>query len=206
MRCWTSLVRPRSPSPHEMTLPYLRSRLRRPLLLCAEHSAPSTKALSSPPSFSGLSPPVVYPGTSRSLAVVQVHPMPGRVACASLWTIRTFELSVMVISPARQSISLTYWSRKLVPRIPGTTKLSTTATWMRPLQLPTCSGNVPWPHRRILRPSPSRMEPPAASRGPPPVELCQIESGTTETTAPMSRRREISSSFSLPATDGAFPA
>ncbi|KAL1240049.1 2-dehydro-3-deoxyphosphooctonate aldolase [Trichinella pseudospiralis] len=66
-----------------MTLPYLRSRLRRPLLLCAEHSAPSTKALSSPPSFSGLSPPVVYPGTSRGLAVVQVHPMPGRVACAS---------------------------------------------------------------------------------------------------------------------------
>ncbi|KRY48073.1 hypothetical protein T03_17231, partial [Trichinella britovi] len=132
--------------------------------------------------------------------------MPRRVAGAGSWMIRTLEPSVMVISPACQSISSTYWSRKFVPRIPGTTKLSTTATCMRPLHLTTCSGNVPWPQRRTLRPSLSRMEPPAASKGSPPVDLCYIESGTTETTAPLSKRREISSPFSLPATDGACPA
>ncbi|KRZ94669.1 hypothetical protein T08_4143 [Trichinella sp. T8] len=84
----------------------------------------------------------------------------------------TLEPSVMVISPDCQSISSTYWSRKFVPRIPGTTKLSTTATCMRPLHLTTCSGNVPWPQRRTLRPLLSRMEPPAASKGSPPVDLC----------------------------------
>ncbi|KRZ81768.1 hypothetical protein T08_3734 [Trichinella sp. T8] len=210
MRCWTRLVRPRSPSPHEMAFPYLRIRLRRVRRFCAEHSALSTRARShapsSPLSFPGLSPTVSSRDTSRGLAVIQVHPMPGCVAWDGSWAIRTLEPSVMVISPACQSISLTYRSRKLVPRIPGTTRLSTMATWRRPLQLPNCSGNVPWPQRRTRRPSPSRMEPPAASRGSPPVDSCQIESGTTETTAPLSRRREISSPFSLPATDGACPA
>ncbi|XP_003369082.1 hypothetical protein Tsp_04508 [Trichinella spiralis] len=51
--------------------------------------------------------------------------MPGGVAGAGSWVIRTLEPSVMVISPACQSISFMYWSRKFVPRIPGTTKLST---------------------------------------------------------------------------------
>ncbi|KRY05474.1 hypothetical protein T01_1957, partial [Trichinella spiralis] len=39
--------------------------------------------------------------------------MPGRVAWDGSWPIRTLEPSVMVISPACQSISLTYRSRKL---------------------------------------------------------------------------------------------
>ncbi|KRX77304.1 hypothetical protein T06_786 [Trichinella sp. T6] len=132
MRCWTRLVRPRSPSPHEMAFPYLRSRLRRVRRFCAEHSALSTRArshaLRSPLLFSGLSPTVSSRDTSRGLAVIQAHPMPGRVAWAGSWMIRTLESSVMVISPDCQSISLTYWSRKLVPRIPDTTKLSTTTT------------------------------------------------------------------------------
>ncbi|XP_003370328.1 conserved hypothetical protein, partial [Trichinella spiralis] len=132
MRCWTKLVRPRSPSPHEMTYPNLRSKLRRARRFCAEHSALSIRARShassSPLSVSGPSPTVSSSGTSRGLAVIQAHPMPGRVAVASSWMIRTLEPSVMVIFPACQSISLTYWSRKFVPRIPGTTKLSTTAT------------------------------------------------------------------------------
>ncbi|KRX16258.1 hypothetical protein T07_7034 [Trichinella nelsoni] len=160
-----------------MAFPYLRIRLRRARRFCAEHSALSTRARSHAPSspllFPGLSPTVSSRDTSRGLAVIQVHPMPGRVAWDGSWTIRTLDPSVMVISPACQSISLTYWSRKLVPRIPGTTKLSTMATWRRPLQLPNCSGNVPWPQSRTRRPSPSRMEPPAAFRGSPPVDLCQ---------------------------------
>ncbi|KRZ49223.1 hypothetical protein T02_4104, partial [Trichinella nativa] len=127
-------------------------------------------ASSSPLSVSGPTPTVSSNGTSRRLAVIQAHPMPRRVAGAGSWMIRTLEPSVMVIFPACQSISSTYWSRKFVPRIPGTTKLSTTATCMRPLQLTTCSGNVPWPQRRTLRPSLSRMEPPAASKGSPPKQ------------------------------------
>ncbi|KRX40306.1 hypothetical protein T05_12381 [Trichinella murrelli] len=115
-------------------------------------------------------PPLRTIDTSRGLAVIQANPMPQRVAGAGSWMIRTLEPSVMVIFPACQSISLTYWSRKFEPRIPGTTKLSTTATCMRPLQLTTCSGNVPWPQRRTLRPSLCRMEPPAASKGSPPKQ------------------------------------
>ncbi|KRY55004.1 hypothetical protein T03_6488 [Trichinella britovi] len=84
MRCWTRLVRPRSPSPHEMAFPYLRIRLRRVRRFCAEHSALSTRARShapsSPLSFPGPSPTVSSRDTSRGLAVIQVHPMPGRVA------------------------------------------------------------------------------------------------------------------------------
>ncbi|KRX13523.1 hypothetical protein T07_5988 [Trichinella nelsoni] len=50
------------------------------------------------------------------------------------------------------------------------------------------------------------MEPLAAPKGSPPVALRHAESDTTETTAPLSKRREISSPFTLPATEGDCPA
>ncbi|KRX52782.1 hypothetical protein T09_3525 [Trichinella sp. T9] len=49
------------------------------------------------------------------------------------------------------------------------------------------------------------MEPLAAPKGSSPVDLHHVESGTTETTVPLSKRREISSPFTLPATDGVTP-
>ncbi|KRZ01373.1 hypothetical protein T11_15907 [Trichinella zimbabwensis] len=134
------------------------------------------------------------------------HPMLGRVAWAGSRTIRTLEPSVMVISRACQSISLTYWSKKFVPKIPGTTRLSTTTTSIRPLQPPISSDHTPWPQRRTLRPSPSRMEPSAAPKGSPPVDFRHVESDTTETTAPLSKRRDISCPFTLLRTDDECPA
>ncbi|KRY86678.1 hypothetical protein T4D_3087 [Trichinella pseudospiralis] len=50
------------------------------------------------------------------------------------------------------------------------------------------------------------MEPLAASICSPQVDFCQVESGTKETTAPLSNRRGISRPFSLPTTEGACPA
>ncbi|KRX56195.1 hypothetical protein T09_4464 [Trichinella sp. T9] len=46
------------------------------------------------------------------------------------------------------------------------------------------------------------MEPLAAPKGSPPVALHQADIGTTETTAPLSKRKKISSPFALPVTDG----
>ncbi|KRY30764.1 hypothetical protein T01_10212 [Trichinella spiralis] len=50
------------------------------------------------------------------------------------------------------------------------------------------------------------MEPLAAPKGSPPVDLRHVGSGTTETTAPLFKRREISSKFTLPVTEGDCPA
>ncbi|KRX77142.1 hypothetical protein T06_5333 [Trichinella sp. T6] len=45
------------------------------------------------------------------------------------------------------------------------------------------------------------MEPLAAPKGSPPVALHQADIGTTETTAPLSKRKKICSPFALPVTD-----
>ncbi|KRY35800.1 hypothetical protein T01_11793 [Trichinella spiralis] len=78
MRCWTRFVRLRSASPHEMTFPYLRSKLRRTRRFRAEHSALATRARSQASSctlsVSGPSHTVSSSGTSRGLAVIQAHP------------------------------------------------------------------------------------------------------------------------------------
>ncbi|KRX59214.1 hypothetical protein T09_9401 [Trichinella sp. T9] len=97
-------------------------------------------------------------------------------------------------------------SKKVVPKIPGTTTLCTTVTCILPLQLPSWSDHTPCPQRRTLRPKQSRMEPLTAPKTSPLVALSQVDSGTTETTAPLSKRKEISSLFALPVTDGDCPA
>ncbi|KRY65483.1 hypothetical protein T4A_10176 [Trichinella pseudospiralis] len=203
MQCFTRLVRPKSVSPREMAFPHFRRMLRRTLLLRPEHSAPSTRARVQ---SSDQSTPAPTSDLTLCGLATTAQPMLGCPPQDGSCWILTFEPSVMVIFLACQSISLMHWSRKFVPRIPGTTKLSTTAKCIRPLQPPTCSGNTPWPQRRTLRPSPNSMEPLAASKGSPPVDFCQVESGTTETTAPLSKKRGTSSPFSLPTTDGVCPA
>ncbi|XP_003366480.1 conserved hypothetical protein, partial [Trichinella spiralis] len=132
----------------------------------------------SPLWFRGLSHTVSSRDTSRGFAVIQVHPMPGRVAWDGSWTIRTLEPSVMVISPACQSISLTYRSRKLVPRIPGPTQLSTTATWEASFSsFPTAAATSPGPQRRTRSPAAHHdAAPRRLPKGlPPGGTLCPVE-------------------------------
>ncbi|XP_003370372.1 putative molybdopterin oxidoreductase, partial [Trichinella spiralis] len=82
----------------------LRSMLRSICSLCEEHCFLCIRAPShvcgSPISVSGQSPSVSSEVTSRGVAVIQAHPMPGRVAVVSSWMIRTLEPSVKVIFPA----------------------------------------------------------------------------------------------------------
>ncbi|KRX16022.1 hypothetical protein T07_12454 [Trichinella nelsoni] len=109
-----------------MAFPHRRSTPLRARLPCGDYSVPLL--------VSGPSLTVSSNGTSQGPGVIQAHSMLGHAAWAGLRTIRSLEPSVMVISRACQSITLTNWLKKFVPKIPGMTRLSTTATCICPLQ------------------------------------------------------------------------
>ncbi|KRZ53704.1 hypothetical protein T02_1977 [Trichinella nativa] len=132
--------------------------LPRACLLCAEHSAPSTRAhlhASRSPS---------HPSSLLTWHFIRKRRYPGASDAGARGlvdsrTILTLQPSVM----------------KFVPEIPGTTRFSTTVKCICPLQFPSWSDHIPWPQRRTLRLTSSRMEPLAAPKGSPPVALHQAD-------------------------------
>ncbi|KRX23834.1 hypothetical protein T07_2758 [Trichinella nelsoni] len=209
IRCWTRFVRPTSVSPREMVFPHRRGTSLRARLSRGEHSAPSTRerpySCGSPSPMSGFPSVVFSAPASQEFGVTHAQPMSCRLFGADSRLISTFEPSVILVLRACQSTTFTNRSKKFVPRIHGTTKLFTTTTGTRPLQLPSCSGITPRPQMHIFHPSPDRMDPSAVLLGWPLVALRQVDSDTTETTAPLSSSKGIFKPFNLPATSGEHP-